>query len=126
MNERQCASGHDHAAVGPARDCRDGALDFAGTAQVDRDQLHPQRRRHRLNSGELPDPGRDGRIAKDGGPRQAGRDLFEQLQPFSAHTVFEDREPSRVAARLCQTRDETGADRIDDTDEYDWHRACRL
>jgi hypothetical protein len=44
-----------------------------------------------------PIPG-DGRISKDRHPRDAGRDLFEQLQPFSAHAVFVKREPSRVAA----------------------------
>jgi len=29
-------------------------------------------------------------------PRHAGRDLFEQLQPFSGHAVFVNREPGRV------------------------------
>ena len=126
MNDRQCACRHDQAAIRPARECRDGALDFAGIAHVDRAQLHPQRRRHDLDSAELPDPGGDGRIPKDRRPRHAGRDLFEQLQPFSAHAVFVNREPSRVAARLCQARDETGADRVDDSHEHDRHGAGRL
>jgi hypothetical protein len=48
------------------------------------------------------------------------------LQPFSAHAVLEHREPGRVAARPCQARDETGADRIDDGHEHDRHSAGGL
>ena len=94
-------------------ECRDGALDFAGVTHVKRTQLHPQRRRHDLDSAELPGPGGDGRIPKDCHSLHMGSDLFEQLQPFSAHAVFVNREPNRVATRRCQARDETGTDRID-------------
>jgi hypothetical protein len=65
MNDPRCASRHNQAAIQPACECRDGALDFAGIADVDRSQLHPQRRRHDLDSAELPGPGGDGRISKD-------------------------------------------------------------
>jgi hypothetical protein len=44
----------------------------------------------------------------------------------SAHSVFEHREPSRVAARPCQARDEAGADRVDHNDEQDRHGSGRL
>jgi hypothetical protein len=59
----------------------------------------------------------DGWVPKDCGPCHARRDLFEQLQPFPTHAVLENREPSRVAARPCQARDETGTDWIDDLHE---------
>jgi hypothetical protein len=49
MTRRQRARRHDQAAIRGARECRDGALDFAGIAHVDRTQFHPQRRRHGLD-----------------------------------------------------------------------------
>ena len=59
MDDPQCAPSNNQAAIQPACECCDAALDFAGVAHVDRAQLHPQRRRHRLDSAELPDPGGD-------------------------------------------------------------------
>src|SRR6266516_4153832 len=47
--------------------------------------------------------------------------LFEQFQPFPAHAVFEEGEPGSVAARPRQALDEAGADRVDDSREYDRH-----
>ena len=61
-----------------------------------------------------PIPEAIGGIAKDRRSRHARRDLFEQLQPFSAQAVLERRETGGVAAWLRQARDETGADRVDD------------
>jgi hypothetical protein len=55
-----------------------------------------------------------------------GAILLEQPQPFSAHAVFVDGEPGRVTAWLCQARDETGADRIDDGGEHDRNGSRRL
>ena len=72
-----------------AREGRDGALDLAGVAHVDRAHLHPERRRHGLDGAELADPGRYGGIPKDRRSRHARRDLLEQLQPFPAQAVFE-------------------------------------
>ena len=89
MKRRQCARRHDQAAIRRSRECRDGALDFASIAHIDRAHLHPERRRHGLDGGKLADPGGDGRIPQDRRSRHAGRDLLEQLQPFSAHAVFE-------------------------------------
>src|SRR5262249_37300897 len=85
-----------------------------------------QCRRDDLHRAELPDSRSDGRIAKHRCSRHAGRDLLEQLQPFPAHAEFVDGEPGRVAARMCQARDETGADRIDDIHEYDRNGFRRL
>ena len=89
MNERQRAPCHDQAAIRRAREGRDGALDLAGVAHVDRAHLYSERRRHGLDGAELADPLGYGGIAKDRHARHAGRDLFEQLQPFPAHAVFE-------------------------------------
>ena len=61
---------------------------------------------------ELAAPGGYGRIPKDRRSRHAGRDLFEQLQPFPADAVFEIRETGGVAARPRQAIDKAGADRI--------------
>ena len=53
MNRRQRARRHDQAAIRGAREGRDGALDLAGVAHVDRAHLHPERRRHGLDCAEL-------------------------------------------------------------------------
>ena len=66
------------------------------------------------------------RIPKDDRPRHAGRDLFEQLQPFPAHPVFEHRKPGRVAARPRQARDKAGADWVGDIHEHHGHGMSRL
>src|SRR5262249_37120096 len=105
MDDPQCASRHDQAAIRPCCECRHGALDFAGIAHVERSQLHAQCRRDDLHRAKLPDSRSDGRIAKHRHPRHAGRDLLEQLQPFPAHAEFVDGEPGRVAAPMCQARD---------------------
>ena len=86
----------------------------SGVAHVDGAHLHADRRRHILDDGELADPGGYGGISKDGHARHARRDLFEQLQPFRAQTIFELHEAGGVAARPRQAVDEAGADRIGD------------
>ena len=73
------------------------------------------RRRDGLDGAELAGPGCDGGFANDRRPREAGRDFLEQLQPFPAHAVFEVGEAGGVAARLCQTTDEAGTDRLGDS-----------
>jgi hypothetical protein len=65
MSARQRARRHDQAAIRGARECRDGALDLAGVAHVDRAYLHADRRRHGLDYGELANPGGYGGIPKD-------------------------------------------------------------
>jgi hypothetical protein len=55
-----------------------------------------------------------------------GRDLFEQLQPFTADAEFVCGESGGVASRPRQTCDEAAADRIDGRHEYDRHGATRL
>ena len=76
MNHRQRARRHDQTAIRGAREGRDGALDLARVAHVDRAHLHPERRRHGLDGGELADPGGYGGIPKDRRSRHARRDLL--------------------------------------------------
>ena len=45
--------------------------------------LHPERRRYRLDHGKLADPGGYGGIPKHRRPRHGRRDLLEQFQPFA-------------------------------------------
>src|SRR5262249_44200131 len=80
---------HDQAAVRRARQVSDAALDLAGVARVDRTDLDAEERPHGLDRAQLPAPGRDARIAEDRRAGDAGRNLLEQLEPFSAHAVFD-------------------------------------
>ena len=50
--------------------------------------LKPERRRHRLDESKLADPGGHGGIPKDRRSLTARTDLFEQLKPLRAQTVF--------------------------------------
>src|SRR3974390_3741038 len=52
MRYSQGASGHDEAAIGALRECRDGMLDLTFVPHVKRTQLHTKRRRNGLNEGE--------------------------------------------------------------------------
>ena len=126
MNVRRPARCHDQTAIGGARERRDGALDLVGVAHVDRVHLHPERRRHGLDDGELAGAGGLDGIPKDGYSRHTRRDLFEQLQPFPADAVFKREETGRVATGPRQAIDVAGADRIGDDREYDRHGAGRL
>src|SRR5262245_16283378 len=48
------------------------------------------------------------------------------FQPFATNGVFEELETRDVAARTRQALDKATADRVGDSREYDWHRACHL
>jgi hypothetical protein len=72
----------------------------------------PQPRRHPLDGGQLPDPGGNIWIPKDGCSRHTRRDLFEQFQPFRAHAVFVNRKPGGVAARPRKTGDQARANKM--------------
>src|SRR5215472_1155248 len=98
MSRYRRARRHDQAAIRSAGEACDRALDFAGIARIDRPQLHAERLRHGLNSAELSDAGWIGGIAKESCSHKPRRDLFQQLQPFPAHAVFEDHEPGDIAA----------------------------
>src|SRR5262249_22370992 len=63
MKHCWCTRRHDQTAIWNARESRYRVLELAGVAQVDRDHLHPERRRHSLDDAEHGDPGRIRRIA---------------------------------------------------------------
>ena len=109
---RRCPPASRSVRHSASREGRDGALDFAGVAHVERAHLHPERWRHGLDCAELASAGGCVGIAKDRHARHAGRDLLEQFQPFSADAVFEKHETGGVAARARQAVDEAGGDRI--------------
>src|SRR6516165_997763 len=75
---------------------------------------------------QLADPNSQGRLPKNSYSRHARSDLFEQFQPFRAHTVFKCDKPSGVAARTRHAGDKAGADRINGGGEHDWYRSGRL
>src|SRR5262249_1342161 len=87
-----------------ARQTSDAALDLAGVARVDRTDLDAEERPHGLDRAQLPAPGRDARIAEDRRAGDAGRNLLEQLEPFSAHAVFDAGKPRRIAARTLMAK----------------------
>ena len=118
MNDRRAARRHDQAAIRGAREGRDGALDLAGIAHVDRAHLHAERRRHGLDSRRTGRSRRRCRIAKDRRARHARRDLLEQLQPFAAQAVFERMKPVALPpgrARLSTKPAPTGSVTITNT-----------
>src|SRR5215510_128858 len=126
MNDRQRAPRHDQAAIWGMREGRDSALDLACIAYAEGAQLHPQRRRHGLDGAPRAKPGGYGGIANDRRSRHVGRDLFEQLQPFTADTVFENRKTGGVAPRPRQAFNEAGPNRIRGPRKHDRYGASRL
>jgi hypothetical protein len=126
VNQRQRARRRDETAVWGARECRDGTLDLRRVAHVDRDDLHPERRRHGLDNCELTNPGGDGGIPKDRYTRHVWRGLLEQFKPFPGQIVFEEDETGDIAARARQAINEAGSDRVGDIHEHNRHCARRL
>src|SRR5262245_28393121 len=118
---RQCH--HDQAAIRGARECGEAALDRFGVVRGDRYYLHPERWRRALDGTELTHAGGICWVSKYRHPRDLGRDLFEQLQPFGADRELVHGEAGGVAARPRQAIDKTAADRIGDQYENDRHHA---
>ena len=89
ISRRRRPCRHNKPAVRSTRKRRDPTLDLSRVAHAKGDQFHPECGRDRLDGSHLADPGRDGGIAKDSHLRDARRDLFKDLQPFSASAVIE-------------------------------------
>src|SRR6516162_4519294 len=79
---------HDQATIRLAGKCNDRSLHLDGVTDVNRTQLDPKRRRHRLDSAEHADLRSDGGVTDDSDARDHGRDLLEQLQPLPTKTKF--------------------------------------
>jgi len=84
---------HDQSAPRLARKCRDGMLHFIAIMHVRGGQLHSQRWRGRL--GRMPECNLYlcFSMHQHHGPDDAGRDLFEQFDPLSAHGRLESVNP---------------------------------
>src|ERR1700730_12673359 len=118
MKLRRSARSHDQTAIRRSRKGGDGALDLVGVAHVDWADLHPEQWCHRLDDGKQARSRTQGGIPQDSGSRHAWRDLFEQLQPFSANAVFEFHETGGVPpgrARLSTKPAPTGSPAIGNT-----------
>jgi hypothetical protein len=116
---RRLPAGHNQTAVRRSCESGDAVLDFAGVPRVDWNDLDSERRRHGLKDGKLPDPGRDGRVANDGGAGDTRGDLLKQFQPFPGYAEFKLHEARDVATRPRQACDDAGPDRIDNHREHD-------
>jgi hypothetical protein len=68
---------------------------------------------------------RAGRVVDHGDTPDCGSDLLNEFQPFAADRRFDVDvgEPRDVAARPCERRDKTAADRIGDLGKHDRERA---
>ena len=52
---------------------------------------------------------------------QVRRSLFQYVQPFAPHRTIVSRASGDIAAGMRETGNESGADRITDTEEYNRH-----
>src|SRR5262249_22481949 len=126
MFTRLRARRHNQAGIRSTREIGYAALNLFDVAHAERAKLHPQLRRGGLNCAQLPGSGPLG-FPQYPHLRHVRRDLFEQLQPFAANSIFEQEETSGVTARSRQALDKTSADRIDKIGEHDWDGvACLL
>src|SRR5262249_11154687 len=108
-----------------ARNCSDGALDVVGIVWVDWPHVDAERRRYRLDSTQLSAAGARRGIANYDYLCNCRRDLLEQLQPFGTDSELELGKAASIAFRTRRGGNETGADRIRDIHEYDWHATAR-
>nr|WP_249166860.1 hypothetical protein [Bradyrhizobium sp. JYMT SZCCT0428] len=92
-------------AIRRAREGGNRSLDFRCLEGIDRAQLYPKGRRHRLNDSVLTYPRTSGGVANDRDSGHKGRDFFEQIKPFSAQVVIELSETGHIAARPRQALD---------------------
>ena len=93
---------------------------------IDRVNSDPERRRHGLDSAELPDPAAVARIPKDRHSRTTSGAISLSSSSHFALMLYSNSEAGDVAARPRQALDEAGADWVGDADEHDWHGTGRL
>jgi len=125
MNRCPRARCKDYAATREPRERGQPALNLGSVLYVDRTYIHANRWRYSLDNRKLADPCRNVGVAKDGSTRNARRDLFEQLHPFSAQTVLKLHKAGNVATRSRQALDKSGAHRIGNNRKHNWNIARR-
>src|SRR5262245_6802257 len=115
MKSRARTPGHDQPDIRLTRERNKSTLNLANVPRVDWTQFHSERWRDTLHGRELPDANNNG-FANDSRTHHAGRNLFEQFQPFRAGTIFGRRKACCVATRACEAFNETSSDWIGDSD----------
>src|SRR6478672_4349780 len=126
MADRKPAGRDNQAAIGLARDRRNGAFNFDWLAHADWFQLYSEQRPHGLHCRELTDAIGRGGVSKDYRSRDAGPYLFEYFQQFRADSIFVLGKTGGVAARPRQTIDKAGTNRIRNLHKYDRQHASSL
>src|SRR6266480_1708630 len=99
MHDCKCPWHYDQTSVHSPRKFRDVALNLSNIAQSEWSQVNCQEWCHRLDCSKLSGSASCTGVSKD---RRAGyvrHYLFDELQPFSTHAVFEICESGHVAAR---------------------------
>ena len=126
VNDRRRVRCNNQAAIRRVREGRDRALDLGGVAQIEWICLDPKRRGHGLDHAEQGHSGGSSGVAQDRHSRHAGRDLFEECQPFPAGAVFERGKAGGVAAGSRQTGNKSSPDGISYNREHNRYGAGHL
>ena len=120
MKHRQCAPSYNQAAIRGRWESRDGVLDLARIAHVDRAHLQPKRRCRGRDRAELADASGYSGIPKDGHPRVTlGAISLSSSSHFAPMPYSEWRKSSGIAARVYEAIYVAGADGIGDECKYD-------
>src|SRR5262245_23620010 len=98
MNKRYCGRRQYQTAIWAARERANRTIHRANVAKVNWCQLNSGRCSRGLDRAEQADSGGICRIPNDRRARHVGRDLLEQIQPFTAKAVFERSKTGGVAA----------------------------
>jgi hypothetical protein len=112
----------DQATIWGACERRHSLVDLGDLAHVYWAHVETPQRCRRLDDIPLANSDACCRVPNYGRSCDVRCDLFQQFQPLCAHSVFEEKETSRIASGSRQTINETGADRIRDNRKYDRHR----
>ena len=115
---RTSAWRHDQTRIWRAGKICDGVFDVGGIANINRAHIDAKRRCCGPDGAELSYASRIGGIPNDRRPPNVGRNLFKQLYPFTAQTVFKNHKACRAATRSVEPCDETRADWIGNRDEH--------
>src|SRR5215475_13509957 len=111
--------GRDQPAIRSACKIGHGALDVFAILPTERAHLHLKQPRSGLDRTELADTRSRRGFSNDSDTRHIRRNLLEQFEPFRANFVVENSEPGYVTARLRQTGNKAGTDRIGNLRKYD-------
>src|SRR5262245_59008973 len=123
MSYHTRAGQHDETAAWLTREHADRAFEFGSVARRDGSRIDPKRWRQGLDRVQQslrcgPALSIDHRHAAE-----AGLDLLEQLQPFSAHRQFSRTESGDIATRTRHVRYQPHLDRVTGAHKHNWDSA---